>query len=46
MEPACKSEVHTARGTLNWRVQDEYELDWGKQYANKGNLDRGGLVEN
>ena len=27
------------------RVQDEYELDWGKQHANKTNEDRGGQVE-
>ena len=45
MEPACQSEVHTAHGTLNWRVQDEYELDWGKQHINKTNKDRGGQVE-
>ena len=27
------------------RVQDEYELDWGKQHTNKTNKDRGGQVE-
>ena len=31
--------------TVPRRVQDEYELDWGKQHINKTNKDRGGQVE-
>ena len=31
--------------TVPRRVQDEYELDWGKQHTNKTNKDRGGQVE-
>ena len=32
MEPAYKSELHC---TLNERVQDEYELDWGSNMQTK-----------
>ena len=40
MQERC---VHS--GLYLERVLDEYELDWGKQRANKTNEDRGGQVE-